>query len=417
VVPGVGKPKKMEAEEKVCPRCAETVKAAALVCRFCNYQFGTAIQTPPRVTTPQSDKRFLIGGGFVILVLAAILIGIVGSIYRSPSSNDTTPGDQGQSTSSDDSNTASTAPSTPAIQVTAVQLAEAYNANEVSAQNKFGNHTLDVTGSVVAVRLGLMDTPTLHLEAINEFMPVQATFDNASKDTLSKLSKGQTVTIRCTSITNVISTPMLSDCTFPEAATQDQTANSDSSAAGSANAQTSTDNSGGAQGAQPGNSTTPSAPEQPAQDEAATTNQLSQPSADSNSGVTQGSNNAQNEESSSAQTPPQAGVNGATTPNSAGGTETGGQTSAGEGAATFDQGHSDRQAWETWIAGLAGGYKDGALYWSSQRSLKVPGSCFDANNNTRGDFTDGCLEAQRRIAPSDARRKASPDYRKGWNTY
>ncbi|MFG1267657.1 zinc ribbon domain-containing protein [Xanthobacter sp. DSM 14520] len=28
------------ANEKVCPRCAETVKAAALVCRFCGHEFA-----------------------------------------------------------------------------------------------------------------------------------------------------------------------------------------------------------------------------------------------------------------------------------------------------------------------------------------------------------------------------------------
>jgi hypothetical protein len=34
----------MPSDEKVCPRCAETVKSAALVCRYCGYEFGTPVK-------------------------------------------------------------------------------------------------------------------------------------------------------------------------------------------------------------------------------------------------------------------------------------------------------------------------------------------------------------------------------------
>ena len=37
----------VEDEEKTCPQCAERVKAAALVCRFCGYQFPSEKVLPP----------------------------------------------------------------------------------------------------------------------------------------------------------------------------------------------------------------------------------------------------------------------------------------------------------------------------------------------------------------------------------
>lgn len=83
----------------------------------------------------------------------------------------------------------------------------------------------------------------------------------------------------------------------------------------------------------------------------------------------------------------------------------------------YQQGFADRRAWEWFFAGLTGAFKDGAEYWSGQRSTPQPGSCYGPAGQNLGDWTAGCLEAKRALTPSDNRRKAQPDYRAGWNSY
>jgi len=92
-------------------------------------------------------------------------------------------------------------------------------------------------------------------------------------------------------------------------------------------------------------------------------------------------------------------------------------TQAATSPSAFEQGRADRRTWELWGKSLTGQYKEGVAYWAGQRSLATPGSCFDTNHQSRGDFTVGCLEAQRRLAASDVSRKTNPEYRAGWNYY
>ena len=75
----------------------------------------------------------------------------------------------------------------------------------------------------------------------------------------------------------------------------------------------------------------------------------------------------------------------------------------------FQHGLADRQAWEDWYATTSGDHRNGALYWSAQRSLPHPGYCAALG----GDATAGCLAAQPRLEASHNRHKQEPDYRRG----
>jgi CHAT domain-containing protein len=82
-------------------------------------------------------------------------------------------------------------------------------------------------------------------------------------------------------------------------------------------------------------------------------------------------------------------------------------------SSAFRDGRADRQAWETWFEGLSSAYRDGAEFWASRRSDPSPPECTSTSDIA---FRSGCEEAKKRLAESDRRRRAEPNYRAGWNS-
>jgi hypothetical protein len=80
----------------------------------------------------------------------------------------------------------------------------------------------------------------------------------------------------------------------------------------------------------------------------------------------------------------------------------------------FAKGKRDRLGWENFFAGVVGDTRDGALWWTGQRSLKVSGSC---STGQTVEFRHGCEQAQAILGPTDVLRKTSPAYRSGWNSF
>jgi hypothetical protein len=81
----------------------------------------------------------------------------------------------------------------------------------------------------------------------------------------------------------------------------------------------------------------------------------------------------------------------------------------------FVAGRNDRRTWDTWLAGLRGPYRAGAVFAQAQIGLPSPGSCYGPNGASRGDFTLGCEVARRRLAAVATRLAVNADYAAGWN--
>ncbi|HEX8583039.1 MAG TPA: zinc ribbon domain-containing protein [Allosphingosinicella sp.] len=194
----------MDTDEKKCPRCAETVKAEAKVCRHCGYDFETgqgagttAHPVPP--TGKSKTKQGLLGCVGLIVLLV-----IIGMIFGGGSEDGAETGSAGETKAAE----------VQATPVSARQLAAAYEANEAAAQQQYGNKPLLVTGTVAGVELDFSDKPMLKLQGTNQFLDVQADLDEESQKKASSISKGQSITLRCTGVSEVMSIPMLKGCSL-----------------------------------------------------------------------------------------------------------------------------------------------------------------------------------------------------------
>jgi hypothetical protein len=91
------------------------------------------------------------------------------------------------------------------------------------------------------------------------------------------------------------------------------------------------------------------------------------------------------------------------------------QRSAEVADAVFQQGLADRTTWETWDAGLSGDFKEGADWWSANRSVKGHAPC--EGQPRQPEWVRGCVTAKAKMDFWDEKRKSDLHYRRGWNSY
>lgn len=134
-----------------------------------------------------------------------VLLFIIGSLAGDPKES---------VTKLDADDAAGPAPAQPSVEVTAAQLFQAYDENEARAQQTYGKKKLRVRGTVAAIDLGIGDKPTIQLVSPNEFMPVTIQNSESVDRIAASLNKGQSISARCTSVTEIMGRPFLDGCTI-----------------------------------------------------------------------------------------------------------------------------------------------------------------------------------------------------------
>ena len=147
-------------------------------------------------------KRLLLGAGALFVVLM-----VIGAMTTGSST--TIPGSSAPQASAEP-----VAQTTPDLQVSAVDLHEAYDANEIAADTRFKGKKILVTGTVESIDKNAFDQPYLSLASGNDFTAVHAELEDGSVQKAATLAKGLEVTLSCTGSGRLMGAAMLSDCTL-----------------------------------------------------------------------------------------------------------------------------------------------------------------------------------------------------------
>jgi hypothetical protein len=105
-------------------------------------------------------------------------------------------------------------PDPPAPSVTAIDLARAYEANTVAADQTFKGKRFRVNGTVASIATDFTGAPFVTLAGgVNPFMEPQFSFGKADASWLAALRKGDSVTLECTGKGDIAKKPMSDGCT------------------------------------------------------------------------------------------------------------------------------------------------------------------------------------------------------------
>lgn len=211
-----------------CEECDRMASDQAAACPHCGAPIvkeSTPVQAQPRAQVVRS-VGFWLGVGILLFPivfvwfllrqghstasrvigfawLALVLVGMASS-ERSPS----------RSVSSNQSQQVKVvAPAEPLIEVSAQQLAQAYERNTVAADQQFKDKRFKVSGVVDSINTDLFGKPYVTLRGgVNQFMEPQFKLDSDHRSYAAGLQQGLRISLICKGSGDVAKTPISDEC-------------------------------------------------------------------------------------------------------------------------------------------------------------------------------------------------------------
>ncbi|MDD5639680.1 MAG: hypothetical protein PHR47_02640 [Candidatus Pacebacteria bacterium] len=100
--------------------------------------------------------------------------------------------------------------------VTAFDLASEYKANQVAADEKYKNKTIEVSGTIYNIGKDILDTPYIALSGADITTNVQCMFEKSDQGQLANLSKDTKIVLRGKVSGQVVFNVLLNNCSIVE---------------------------------------------------------------------------------------------------------------------------------------------------------------------------------------------------------
>ena len=164
-------------------------------CKACNAVVSKKAPACPKCGEPQKRQRF---GCLSVIVGGVLLILVISAFNPGPTTTSTTVSEpeavQPSAPSVGSSALEQQNARQPSLTVSALDLYNAYDANEVAADQKYKNKYAIVTGKVYKIEV-TFGMPQISLQTTNYGLPILCTLSASESNQVAQLAKGQNVKV------------------------------------------------------------------------------------------------------------------------------------------------------------------------------------------------------------------------------